>query len=155
MKRMKNKLDEMQEQKLLHIEHNGCWFAFWALIVAMFVQMAVFGIENVREIAGEWIVFMMLALYLAFSCMKNGIWDRKLEPNLKTNAVISLVSAIGFGLVFAIVNYCNFKSAEAAFFTFLIMAIILFIAIYHALMVSTLIYKKRVHDMDQAFDEEK
>ena len=52
MKRMKNKLDEMQEQKLLHIEHNGCWFAFWALIVAMFVQMAVFGIENVREIAG-------------------------------------------------------------------------------------------------------
>ena len=95
----------------------------------------------------------MLALYLSFACMKNGIWDRKLEPNVKNNVVVSIVSAIGFGLVFAIVNYFNFKSAEAAFFTFLIMAIILFIAIYLALMISTLIYKKRVHDMEQAFDE--
>lgn len=33
MKKMTNKLDEMQEQKLLHIERNGCWFAFWALPV--------------------------------------------------------------------------------------------------------------------------
>ena len=32
---MKNNLDEMQEQKLLHIEHNGCWLAFWALLAAM------------------------------------------------------------------------------------------------------------------------
>lgn len=29
MKRLKNNLDEMQEQKLLKIEHNGMWFAFW------------------------------------------------------------------------------------------------------------------------------
>lgn len=33
MKKMTNKLDEMQEQKLLHIERNGCWFAFCALPV--------------------------------------------------------------------------------------------------------------------------
>lgn len=29
MKKMKNKLDEMQEQKLLHIEHNGCWLQYF------------------------------------------------------------------------------------------------------------------------------
>lgn len=154
MKKMKNRLDEMQEQKLLHIEHNGCWFAFWALIVVMFVQMAFFGIGNFKEIAGEWIVFMMLALYLAISCMKNGIWDRKLEPNLKNNVLISLISAVGFGVIFAIVNYFNFKSVEAAFFTFVIMAIILFVGIYLALMVSTLIYQKRVRDMENAFKED-
>ena len=31
-KKMKNKLDEMQELKMLKIEHNGCWFAFWGLL---------------------------------------------------------------------------------------------------------------------------
>ena len=30
MKNMKNNLDEMQEAKLLQIEHNACWLAFWA-----------------------------------------------------------------------------------------------------------------------------
>ena len=154
MKKMKNRLDEMQEQKLLHIEHNGCWFAFWALLVAIFVQMAFFGIGNFKEIAGEWVVFMMLALYLAISSMKNGIWDRKLEPNLKNNVLVSLISAAGFGVIFAIVNYFNFKSVEAAFITFVIMAMILFVAIYLALMVSTLIYQKRVRDMEKAFKED-
>ena len=43
----KNKLDEMQEQKLLRIEHNGCWFAFWALIAAMLAGRAVWGVAEV------------------------------------------------------------------------------------------------------------
>ncbi|MDD7312724.1 MAG: hypothetical protein PUH78_09820 [Clostridia bacterium] len=32
MKKQKNNLDERQEQTLLRIERNGCWFAFWALL---------------------------------------------------------------------------------------------------------------------------
>ena len=154
MKKMKNRLDEMQEQKLLHIEHNGCWFAFWALLVAMFVQMAISGIGNYKQIAGEWVVFMMLALYLAIASIKNGVWDRKLEPNLKNNVLVSLISAVGFAVIFAIVNYINFNSVEGAFFTFVIMVMILFVAIYLALMVSTLIYQKRVRDMEKAFKED-
>ena len=39
MKRLKNNLDEMQEQKLLKIEHNGMWFALWGLIIAIIVQL--------------------------------------------------------------------------------------------------------------------
>lgn len=35
----KNNLDEMQEQELLKIEHNGCWLAFWGLLAVMAVQM--------------------------------------------------------------------------------------------------------------------
>lgn len=153
MKKMKNKLDEMQEQKLLHIEKNGCWFAFGALLVAMFIQMAIWGPGSFKEIAGEWIVFMLLALYLVIGCMKNGIWDRRLEPNLKTNLAASIIGAIGFGAVFAIVNYINYRDVRTLFITFIIMAIVLFIGIYLALMVATMFYKKRVHDMEHAFDE--
>ena len=89
MKRKPSKLDEMQEQKLLHIEKNGCWLAFWMLLIAMAVQMMISGVGNFREIAGEWIVFMCLALYLVIDCMRNGIWDRRMEPDAKTNFKVS------------------------------------------------------------------
>ena len=41
MKRMKNNLDERQEQELLHIEHIGVWFCFWALLAALVIQIVV------------------------------------------------------------------------------------------------------------------
>ena len=40
-KRNKSNLDERQEQRLLRIERNGCWLAFWGLLVAMGVQTAI------------------------------------------------------------------------------------------------------------------
>ena len=64
----------MQEIKLRGIERNGCWFAFWALLAAMMIQL-VLGAE-VKQMAGEWIVFMCLALYIGIACMRAGIWDR-------------------------------------------------------------------------------
>ena len=48
MKNVKSNLDEMQEAKLLQIEHKGCWLAFWGLLAAMIVELFVFGVENMR-----------------------------------------------------------------------------------------------------------
>ena len=31
IRKMKSNLDERQELKLLKIEHNGCWIAFWGI----------------------------------------------------------------------------------------------------------------------------
>ena len=36
----KSRLDEMQEQKMLQIEHNGCWLAFIGLFAVILVQLA-------------------------------------------------------------------------------------------------------------------
>ena len=38
MKRWRNNLDEMQEQKLKQIEHTGFWLFFWGLFAAIMVQ---------------------------------------------------------------------------------------------------------------------
>ena len=78
----KNALDEYQEQTMLKIEHNGCWFAFWGLLAAMMIQMVVF--QDAKAAAGEWVVFMCLALYMAAACIKNGIWDRHLTLSTST-----------------------------------------------------------------------
>lgn len=69
-----NNLDEMQEQELLKIEHNGCWLAFWGLLLAIIVQ----AISGKGDPFGEWILFMLLAVYMGIACMRKGIWDRRL-----------------------------------------------------------------------------
>ena len=64
IRKMKSNLDERQELKLLKIEHNGCWIAFWGLLIVMLIQMIV-GNDSIKNLAGEWVVFMSLALYLS------------------------------------------------------------------------------------------
>ena len=41
MKKTKSNLDELQELKLLKIEHNGCWLAFWGLLAVILTQIAI------------------------------------------------------------------------------------------------------------------
>ena len=135
MKR-KNKLDEMQEQKLLRIEHNGCWFAFWALLAAMFIQMAVFGPAEFRTILGEWIVFMALSVYLGIACLKNGIWDRRLDPTPKANLLVSLVAAAVFAAFWALINYLRWGHGYTAILTFVIMFVILFVLCFAGLTIT-------------------
>ena len=109
MKKEKNNLDERQELKLLKIEHNGCWFAFWGLLAAMLIQMFL-GNGSPKNLAGEWIVFMCLAIYLSAACMKNGIWDRKLKPNFKTNAIASVIAGTALGVIWFVISYQNYHN---------------------------------------------
>ena len=98
----KNNLDEMQEQALLKIEHNGCWLAFWGLLAAMALQM-VMRVPG-RQMLGEWIVFMALSLYIVIACLRKGIWDRHLKANRKTNLIVSLLAAVATGIFVILSN---------------------------------------------------
>ena len=95
----KNNLDEHQELELLKIEHNGCWFAFWGLLASMIIQAFIFDLDA-KLLAGEWVVFMALALYLAIACLKKGIWDRHLKATTSTSLIASGIA----GIVMAVFN---------------------------------------------------
>lgn len=98
MKTKKSNLDERQEQKLLEIESHGFWLAFWGLAAALVVEQILYGWDFEHKIA-EWIIFMIIALYLVIACVKNGIWDRRLKMNVKTNLIVSLIAGVGLGVV--------------------------------------------------------
>ena len=98
----KNNLDEMQEQELLKIEHTGCWLAYWGLLAVMVIQM-VLRVPG-AQILGEWIIFIVLSLYICIACMRKGIWDRRLKANRKTNLVISLLAAIAVTILVVLTN---------------------------------------------------
>ena len=82
----RNQLDEMQEQKLLHIERNGCWFAFWGLLLALVVQ-ALLGLD-MKALAGEWVLFMALAVYLGIACARRLVEVEVTERDVVHDAVV-------------------------------------------------------------------
>lgn len=155
MKKGKNNLDEMQEAKLLQIEHNGCWLAFWGLLVAMIVELFVFGSEEIgRIIIGEWIVFMLLSLYLSIACMKNGIWDRRLKADPMTNLTISLIAAAVSAVIMAVVSFVRYHSVNGALSMFVIFLVVIFAVCYASLSLGALFYKKKLAKLESESDKD-
>ena len=142
----KNNLDEMQEQALLKIEHNGCWLAFWGLLAAMALQM-VMRVPG-RQMLGEWIVFMALSLYIVIACLRKGIWDRHLKANWKTNLIVSLLAAVAAGILVTLSNPYLSEPLDYVLvagltggFTFLLC--------FAALSVCTKLYRNRRNKLDK------
>lgn len=153
MSKRKNNLDEMQEQKLLQIEHRGVWFAFWGLLTAILVQEVIGGEDSLRNVIGEWVVFMCLAIYIGVACLKNGIWDRKLQPNPKTNIIISLIAALVCGIVFFASSYIKYQKLVGSIATGLFIFITTFVLTFAALTISVYIYKKRAAKLEKIGEE--
>ena len=157
-KNKKNQLDEMQEQKLLHIEKNACWFAFWALLIAMVVQIIVFKEDAMSYMAGEWIVLMSMCLYLCAACMKAGIWDRRLKPDAKTNAIVSIVAGVITAAINAVTFWTNLEGSEDRVRVVIIAVIIMFFVVtgicFLILSLAAGSYKKRLKELEEAEEAE-
>lgn len=148
MNKGKNKLDEMQEQKLLKIEGKGVWFAFWGLFAVIMIQSSI-GKEDVfRNTIGEWIVFICLDIYIIVACLKNGIWDRKLEANIKTNIIISLIASTLCGIMNFISSYLKYEKMLASIAAGMFILSSSFILIFAILTIFSTIYKKRVKKLE-------
>ena len=153
MKKTKSNLDELQELKLLKIEHNGCWLAFWGLLAVILTQIAI-GNDSRQDLAGEWIVFMCLALYLTVGCIRNGIWDRKLKPNFKNNIMASSIAAVVMGILWFIISYRNYHKLAGSIATGVIMFFSIEILCFLALTLTSKIYKKRLKKLEDDSEDE-
>ena len=142
----KNNLDEMQEQALLKIEHNGCWLAFWGLLAAMALQM-VMRVPG-RQMLGEWIVFMALSLYIVIACLRKGIWDRHLKANRKTNLIVSLLAAVDTGILVTLSNPYLSEPLDYVLVAGLTGGFT-FVLCFAALSVCTKLYRNRRNKLDK------
>ena len=142
----KNNLDEMQEQKLLHIEHNGCWLAFWGLTSAVIIQ-GLMGF-SFREVIGECLLMMVLSLYILIDCLRNGIWDRRLKPTVKTNLLGALVAAVIVSIFTIFTNHYLSEPLDYAL-TIAISGGSTFALTYGALALCGKIYQKRKEKLEK------
>ena len=142
----KSNLDEMQEQALLKIEHNGCWLAFWGLLAAMALQM-VMRVPG-RQMLGEWIVFMALSLYIVIACLRKGIWDRHLKANRKTNLIVSLLAAVAMRILVTLSNPYLSEPLDYVLVAGLTGGFT-FVLCFAALSVCTKLYRNRRNKLDK------
>ena len=150
----KNNLDERQEQALLHIEHTGCWIAFWGLLLAILIQLIVYGFD-LQVLAGEWIVFMVLCFYISFACMRRGIWDRRLKPNAKTNLIASLAAGVLSGAVSFLTLWHRFPNKPAGSVAAgLISAALVFVLCFVTLTIFARATKKKQQALEQEPEED-
>lgn len=143
----KSNLDEMQEQALLKIEHNGCCLAFWGLLAAMGIQMLL-KVPG-KAMLGEWIVFMALCVYLLAACLRQGIWDRHLKANPKTNLVVSAVAGVAVSIFFGVLFRENASELLDYLLISAIPGITVFILCFALMTVCSALYKKRREKLDQ------
>lgn len=146
----KNNLDERQEQALLHIEHNGCWIAFWGLLVVMAVQFIMYGAESWKSLAGEWIVFMVLSIYIAWGCEKEGIWDRRLKPDFRTNLVVSVIAGLVMTILTGLTFLMRFPGKpQGSFAVGAFFGIIVFVLCFFSLQLAAAKYRKKVKEQEE------
>ncbi len=151
--RKKNNLDEMQEQTLLKIEHRGFLLAFWGLLAAIYIQYAM-GRNSFEYVGGETIILLIMSAYMLVASIKNGIWDRKLRPNLKTNLAVSLVTGLLLGGFWFAVSYHNYHSLMGSLATFAMIFIFVTTMVLALLSLTAAIYKRRKQTLDMQADEE-
>ena len=142
----KSNLDEMQEQEMLKIEHYGCWMAYWGLLVAMVIQM-VMRVPG-AQMLGEWIIFVIMSLYICIACMRKGIWDRRLKANWKTNLVISLLAAVAVAVLVVLSNPYLSEPLDYVL-TAGLTGGFTFVLCFAALSIGMKLYKKRREKLDQ------
>lgn len=153
MMKCKNNLDEMQEQKLLKIEHRGFWIIFFGLILSIYIQIAM-GNSSFKYIGTESIIILIVSFYFLVDCIRNGIWDRHLKPNLKTNIGISLLTGILVGCFWFVVSYHNYHALVGSIMTFIFMFIFVSIITLSLLIITSSIYKYKKHKLDKKADIE-
>ncbi|MDO4669674.1 MAG: hypothetical protein Q4A63_07630 [Butyricicoccus pullicaecorum] len=149
----KTNLDEMQEQKLLKIEHIGFWLGFWGLAVIIYIQIAM-GNNSFAYIGGEVVILSIMSLYVVADCIRNGIWDRKRNPTLKNNLIASLIAGLAAGGFWFVVSYSNYHMLANSFLTFTIVFLSVSVLALAALMITSAIYQHKKHQLDRQSDQE-
>lgn len=147
MKKTKNNLDEMQEQKMLHIEQRSFWLAFWMLIAAILVQLLLCG--GSQTIMGECIVLAVVGMYLVIACLKNGLWDRQLSPTPKTNFLISLLAGAVIGAVWGIVSWNRYHKLLGSAATAVFMLVFVGFLCFAGLNIAAEVYKRKKKKLEQ------
>ena len=150
MKKTESNLDEMQEQKMLKIEHNGYWLGFWGLLAAILIQAAL-DPGNIRAMMGEFVVFTLMGAYMVLDCMRNGIWDRKLKPNWQTNLKASLLAGVLFDVYQGVRYYFRGQSIPGAIVNLIVNFLLISLSCFVLLQIMSILTKKRKQHLE---DEE-
>lgn len=155
MKKRKNRLDEMQELKMLHIEHQGYWIGYIGLAAAILAQIFYYGPNCIDKFGGEFIIFMCLSVHNLVGCIKNGVWDRKFAPSWKVNVCTSLFAGVTGGSVNFFVTYVRYHTWQGCAAAGVVMGINIFVCTLVLMSLALAAYKLRERKLEKEVEDER
>ena len=97
---------------------------------------------------------MALAVYLGEACLRNGIWDRRLKADRRTNLIVSLVASAAAGLIFGAVALARYHSVSGAAASFAISFVAVFAGCFLLLSLTAREYKKKLAKLEDESSED-
>ena len=153
MKKLKNKLDEMQELNLLNIEKRGFWIAYCGLIIAIVVQIVLYKQDVLRYAAGETIVLFLSGGYACVAGIRKGIWSRRIPATPISNLVQSVTWSGVFAVFLMIMRYVQTGSLEIMVVSGISFFIIMTVVCFVLLSLMMLFYKQRKIKQEKQFED--
>lgn len=108
-------LDERQRQQMYQIEHRGFWLAYFGILALLLLEI----LTNASGIliGCTTILLLALSIYTECCCIRRGLWDWRLKPNPKSNALMSMIGAfftfiLTFALLSVTAHICNKRNAR-------------------------------------------
>ena len=147
----KSNLDEQQERKLLEIESRGFWLAFWGALAVLVINGLL--VQEPIAIISSWIFFMALAIFVGISCVRAGIWDRKLDMSSRTCLLMSIISAASVGAFSFLFVYLQSKKVTGSLAVGVLSMVVTFCLCYAALIVTAKAVKKRQDELNAEPDD--
>lgn len=146
----KSNLDEMQELKLLKTESRGFWIGFLGLFLAIVIQTFLYGPGNAgNALTGEFVIFLIMGVYLVGGCLKNGIWDRHLSAAPTVNIGLSILAAAVAALFNAIISYRSYQSISGALAVFVVYFFSLSAVLSFTLCTCSALYHRRRNQLEK------
>ena len=97
---------------------------------------------------------MVLCIYMTDACLRNGIWDRRLKADRKTNLTISLIAGAAAGLIFAAVSLVRYHSVPGAIASFALLFVFVGICCFLALSLTAREYRKKLAQLENDGEED-
>lgn len=150
----KKKLDERELMEMYKIEHYAFWFLFWALFASIFIQMLFFE-PSIKQIGGEWIIFMIAAVASSIAYYKGGHYDYFTKPGIKSYLLYSIFFTIVADVIIAIAFYVhhNYYNMIGFIITIVLYGLVTFVVIFVTLALSGEAIKKRRKKLEEQFDD--
>ncbi len=150
---MKKNMDERELMEMYKIEHYMFWFTFWALFASLIIQAAFCGF-NINQIAGEFIVFILMSVISCILYLIKGIYDTWSQPGIKSYFVYSLMFSILTTVFVAGRNYYlgYIKEMNDMIITAAVTEVLMFIFLFIVLFAVGEIAKKRRKKLAEQYE---
>lgn len=150
---MKRNMDEREVMEMYKIEHYMFWFTFWILLLGIIVQ-GIFCKADLKQIAGELVVFMVMSIISCVLYLRKGIYDTWSQPGIKSYLAYSIIFSLISTVMLIVRNYSYgyMRNVKDIIVVGLFFEVIMFGILFASMTITGEIAKKRRKKLAEKYE---